>query len=85
MWPDVEGVNGLNDLLTREVTLDLFEPPQRERIRRESAMLAAAGVKQRDIARQLSDATCSRGCCATACESAADAERRRRKRSRLKE
>lgn len=55
MWPDVGGVEGLSDLLTREVTLDLFEPPQRERIRRESAALAAAGVKQRDIARQLSE------------------------------
>jgi hypothetical protein len=35
------------------VTLDLFEPPQRERIRVEAVRLADAGLEQRQIAARL--------------------------------
>jgi site-specific DNA recombinase len=51
--PDADRAPGLNDLLTRELTLDLFEPPQRKRIRVEAARLAALGHEQRQIARML--------------------------------
>ncbi len=48
---DTELVSGLGDLLTRELTLDLFErPPQRERIRVDSVRLEAEHVPQRRIA-----------------------------------
>jgi len=54
--PDAALVPGLGELLTRELTLDLFErPPQRERIRVEAARLAAEGVPQRQIAARLTD------------------------------
>jgi len=39
-FPDVNLVPGLGDLLTQELTLDLFDPPQRERIREEAVRLA---------------------------------------------
>jgi site-specific DNA recombinase len=52
--PDSQHVPGLNDLLTRQLTLDLFErPPQRERIREEAVRLAAQRLTQRQIAAQL--------------------------------
>ncbi|MFL5329985.1 MAG: hypothetical protein ACJ8C4_13855 [Gemmataceae bacterium] len=47
--------SGLEALLTHEMTLDLFEPPQRERIREEAARLEAKGLDQRDIARHLTE------------------------------
>lgn len=54
--PDASLVPGLGELLTRELTLDLFDrPPQRERIRKEAARLAAQGVFQRQIAETLTD------------------------------
>ena len=54
--PDVALVPGLGELLTRELTLDLFErPPQRERIRVEAVRLAADHVPQRKIAALLTD------------------------------
>jgi site-specific DNA recombinase len=51
--PDADRAPGLNELLTRELTLDLFEPPQRERIRVEATRLAALGHEQRQITRML--------------------------------
>jgi hypothetical protein len=52
--PDIAHVAAINGLLTRQLTLDLFErPPQRERIRVEAVRLAAQGLDQRDIARRL--------------------------------
>jgi hypothetical protein len=51
--PDAKHVPGLEGLLGRELTLDLFEPPQRERIRQEAVLLAAQGLDQREIARRL--------------------------------
>jgi hypothetical protein len=54
--PDAQLVPGLEELLTRELTLDLFErPPQRERIRAEAVRLAAQGLAQRQIVRQLTE------------------------------
>jgi hypothetical protein len=51
--PDVNKVSGLGELLTLERTLDLFEPPQRERIRESAVRLAAQGLDQRLIAQRL--------------------------------
>lgn len=54
--PDAQLVPGLGDLLTRELTLDLFErPPQRERIRDEVVELVAQGVTHRRIAAMLTE------------------------------
>jgi site-specific DNA recombinase len=54
--PEVGCVPGLRELLTMDVTLDLFDrPPQRERIREEAVRLAAQGVDQRQIAGRLSE------------------------------
>lgn len=47
---DTAQVPELEALLTRTLTLDLFEPPQRERIREEIGRLTARGLKQRQIA-----------------------------------
>jgi hypothetical protein len=54
---DLAYVPGLGPLLTHVVTLDLFVPPERERIREEAVHLAALGMKQRDIAKRLSKPT----------------------------
>jgi hypothetical protein len=51
--PDARRAPGVAALLTHTVTLDLFEPPQRERIRAEAVRLAGTGLDQRQIARQL--------------------------------
>ncbi len=51
--PDAAASPELQQLLTRELTLDLFEPPQRELIRSEAVKLSATGLEQREIARRL--------------------------------
>ena len=51
--PDAAASPELQQLLSRELTLDLFEPPQRELIRPEAVKLADAGLEQREIARRL--------------------------------
>ncbi|WP_194242529.1 recombinase family protein [Gimesia benthica] len=51
--PDVASIPELQQLLSRELTLDLFKPPQRELIRPEAVRLATAGLEQREIARRL--------------------------------
>jgi hypothetical protein len=51
--PDAAASTELQQLLSRELTLDLFEPPQRELIRPEAVRLAAAGLEQREIARRI--------------------------------
>ncbi len=54
--PDAQYVPGLQKMLSRVVTLDLFDqPPQRERIREEVVRLRAEGVPKRQIARQLEE------------------------------
>jgi hypothetical protein len=52
---DTPQVPGLDKLLTRELTLDLFKPPQRERIRGEVVRLSALGLNQRQIAAALAE------------------------------
>jgi len=53
---DARHVPAVGEMLTRAVTLDLFErPPQRERIRGDVVRLAATGMTQREIALQLED------------------------------
>jgi hypothetical protein len=52
---DIQRVPGLESLLRRGLTLDLFDPPQRERIRTESVRLAAEGLTERCIVRSLSE------------------------------
>jgi hypothetical protein len=54
--PDAQLVPGLGELLTRELTLDLFDrPPQRERIREDSVRLSAQGLKPCQIASLLEE------------------------------
>ena len=52
---DAASVPGLRQLLEEEFTIDLFDPPQRERIRQEAVRLAAKGLEQREIAEQLEE------------------------------
>jgi len=54
-FPDLNLVPGLDDLLTHKLTLDLFTPPQRERIREESIRLATTGMKPKAIARSIDE------------------------------
>jgi hypothetical protein len=51
----VQDVPELQALLIRDFTLDLFEPPQRERIRENAVRLAAEGLTERSIAQTLSE------------------------------
>ena len=50
---DLQHVPGMETLLTRIVTVDLFTPPQRELIREQAVNMVAQGKEQRPIARQL--------------------------------
>lgn len=52
-FEDMERVPSLERLLTEEVTLNLFEPPERAQIRSEAVECAARGLTQRQIAAQL--------------------------------
>jgi hypothetical protein len=79
MIPDAGSVPGLDNFLLKELTLDLFEPPQRERIREAAVRLAAQGLEQRQIAQRLPEkatqpavqralAPChQRRCCTASC------------------
>ncbi len=51
--PHATTVDGLPALLRREITIDLFEPPQREKIREQAVYLASQGLEQREIAAKL--------------------------------
>tara|TARA_R110002049_G_scaffold238947_1_gene412000 strand:+ start:180 stop:2144 length:1965 start_codon:yes stop_codon:yes gene_type:complete len=51
--PDAAATPELQQLLSQELTLDLFELPQRELIRSEAVRLAATGLDQREIASEL--------------------------------
>jgi hypothetical protein len=53
--PGIEELPDVRHLLTRELTLDLFEPPQRLRILPESVRFAASGLSQVQIAQQLTE------------------------------
>ena len=52
---DAREVSGLNEVVTREITIDLFVPPQRQRIRERASALAGQGLEQREIARELTE------------------------------
>jgi hypothetical protein len=52
-YPDLNVVPGLSRVFVRELTLDLFEPPQRERIRAEAARLVGDGLGPKAIARTI--------------------------------
>ena len=54
-FPDLNLLLGCHDSLTQELTLDLFDPPQRERIREESVRLAATGMKPTAISRAIEE------------------------------
>jgi hypothetical protein len=54
-FPDVNLVPGLGELLTQDLTLDLFSPPQRERIREEAVRLAAGGLGPKAIAQAIAE------------------------------
>lgn len=51
--PDAKHVPGLAKLLTRTFTIDLFVPPQRERIRETAVRLGAQGHGPKEIARRI--------------------------------
>lgn len=53
--PDTKNAPEIERLLSRELTLNLFEPPQRERIRPEAVRLAAQGLGQREITHRLAE------------------------------
>lgn len=53
--PGIEEILDVSRLLTRELTLDLFERPQRLRILPEAVRLAASGFSQKEIAQQLTE------------------------------
>ena len=53
--PDARLVPPLAPLLTRTVTIELFEPPQRERIREQAVQLAADGLGPKAIAKRISE------------------------------
>jgi site-specific DNA recombinase len=54
-YPELNLVPGLERLLTQELTLDLFDPLQRERIREEAVRLEATGLKPKAIAQQIEE------------------------------
>ena len=53
--PDLTHLPGATELMTRTVTLDLFEPTQTERIREEAMLLQAQGLGQREISRKIAE------------------------------
>ena len=54
-FPDVNLVPGLDNLLSQDLTLDLFDPPQRERIREAAVGFAAGGLGLRAIAQAIAE------------------------------
>ncbi len=52
---DAARVAGLSELLTRELHIDLFEPPQRERIRSQAVILHEQGLHLRQISAQIDE------------------------------
>ncbi|MBL8827521.1 MAG: recombinase family protein [Planctomycetaceae bacterium] len=55
MIADAVRVPGFSSLLTREVTVDLFDPPQRERIRETATQLRAEGLHLKQIAARIEE------------------------------
>ena len=55
MIDDVVHVPGLTNLLSHQVTIDLFDPPQRERIRKQAVELAVLEYTHREIAGRIDE------------------------------
>ncbi|PHS03479.1 MAG: hypothetical protein COA78_17775 [Blastopirellula sp.] len=53
--PDAQFEPSLNNVLTRELTIDLFDPTQRERIRKESVQLVQKGLTHKQIANAIEE------------------------------
>lgn len=53
LLPDAEFDAGLEAMLTVEMQVDLFDPPQRERFRKQAVDLRAQGLTERQIAAEL--------------------------------
>jgi hypothetical protein len=53
LLPETEADAGLEALLTVEMQVDLFDPPQRERFRKQAVDLRARGLTERQIAAEL--------------------------------
>lgn len=53
--PDARLINGLQPLMSSIITIDVFQPPQRERIRKESLKLISEGLQQREACRQIQE------------------------------
>ena len=53
--PDTALIPGVSDILYREFTLELFEPPERERIREAAVSFASQGLGPKAIAARITD------------------------------
>lgn len=53
IFPDLAEIPSIDQVLTRSITVDLFEPTQRDRFREIVVMLREAGLKERDVAFEL--------------------------------
>jgi hypothetical protein len=53
--PDALHVPSLGQMLNRDLTIDLYDPPQRERIREEAVQLAERGFNQKEIAEAIAE------------------------------
>lgn len=51
--PDARGLEGLTDVLRRELVVDLFDPPQREAFRERVVALRSEGLTERQVAARL--------------------------------
>jgi hypothetical protein len=51
--PEARGLEGCSGLLRRELEVDLFDPPQREKYRRRVLALRAEGLTERQVAARL--------------------------------
>lgn len=54
-FPDLNLVPGMAEMLTQDLTLDLFEAPQRERIRQEAVQLHSSGKGPKAISRMIAE------------------------------
>ena len=53
--PDMARVPGMAEFLRREITIDLFEPPQRERIRKQVVEFRGQEIKEHEIAERIAE------------------------------
>lgn len=53
LFPQLKEIPSIDQVLTRRITVNLFEPIQRDRFREVVVMMQQAGMKQRDIAYEL--------------------------------